>query len=201
MRVVRKGLRGRAGLGCAVLVAAAGLGLAGCSDPGDSSPTVVKGSGTVTVTTSPKGSATGTTAAPQANPGGAGGGQGAPGNSGGVPAARPGGGGQATVAEIGGEGPPPEHLGVDHYVKCTDKINYAGDPRSNAEINLLGEQNGGDCPAPVSATTSPATSAATTSTAATTTVAPTTTEAPKTTPPATTEAPVTTVATSEKPAA
>ncbi|WP_030678533.1 hypothetical protein [Streptomyces rimosus] len=31
--------------------------------------------------------------------------------------------------------------------KCTDKINYAGDPRSNAEINSIGEDTG-RCPAP-----------------------------------------------------
>lgn len=36
-------------------------------------------------------------------------------------------------------------------VSCTDQINYAGDPRSNAEINSLGEQTG-QCP-PVSAPT------------------------------------------------
>lgn len=29
--------------------------------------------------------------------------------------------------------------------KCTDQINYAGDPRSNAEINSIGEQTG-HCP-------------------------------------------------------
>ncbi|TKA00748.1 hypothetical protein [Actinacidiphila oryziradicis] len=34
-------------------------------------------------------------------------------------------------------------------VSCTDQINYAGDPRSNAEINSIGEQTG-HCP-PVSA--------------------------------------------------
>jgi hypothetical protein len=34
-------------------------------------------------------------------------------------------------------------------VRCTDRINYAGDPRSNAEINSIGEQSG-HCP-PVSA--------------------------------------------------
>ncbi|WP_438472317.1 hypothetical protein [Rhodococcus erythropolis] len=33
--------------------------------------------------------------------------------------------------------------------KCTDQINYAGDPRSNAEINSIGEQMG-SCPAPLS---------------------------------------------------
>ncbi|MFK0292612.1 hypothetical protein ACIQU6_19330 [Streptomyces sp. NPDC090442] len=31
--------------------------------------------------------------------------------------------------------------------KCTDRINYVGDPRSNAEINSIGE-NTGHCPAP-----------------------------------------------------
>jgi hypothetical protein len=31
-------------------------------------------------------------------------------------------------------------------VKCTDQINYAGDPRSNAEINSIGEETG-TCPA------------------------------------------------------
>ncbi|WP_069162710.1 hypothetical protein [Nocardia altamirensis] len=37
---------------------------------------------------------------------------------------------------------------TDGYVKCTDKINYAGDPRSNAEINTIGEQTG-SCPEPI----------------------------------------------------
>ncbi|MFR0359464.1 hypothetical protein [Streptomyces sediminimaris] len=32
-------------------------------------------------------------------------------------------------------------------VKCTDQIDYAGDPRSNAQINSIGE-NTGTCPAP-----------------------------------------------------
>ncbi len=27
-------------------------------------------------------------------------------------------------------------------VKCTDQINYVGDPRSNAEINTIGEETG-----------------------------------------------------------
>lgn len=32
--------------------------------------------------------------------------------------------------------------------KCTDQINYVGDPRSNAEINSIGERMG-SCPAPL----------------------------------------------------
>lgn len=36
----------------------------------------------------------------------------------------------------------------DNYVKCTDRINYAGDPRSNAEINIIGEREG-KCPTPI----------------------------------------------------
>ncbi|MDQ1201522.1 hypothetical protein [Rhodococcus sp. SORGH_AS_0303] len=32
--------------------------------------------------------------------------------------------------------------------RCTNQIDYAGDPRSNAEINSLGETNG-VCPAPI----------------------------------------------------
>ncbi|MFD6512898.1 hypothetical protein [Rhodococcus sp. NPDC060176] len=32
--------------------------------------------------------------------------------------------------------------------RCTDQINYAGDPRSNAEINSIGERMG-SCPAPL----------------------------------------------------
>lgn len=35
--------------------------------------------------------------------------------------------------------------------KCTDRIDYAGDPRSNAEINSIGEQTG-SCPSPSPAT-------------------------------------------------
>ncbi|MFB6880674.1 hypothetical protein ACFCY8_07575 [Streptomyces noursei] len=39
-------------------------------------------------------------------------------------------------------------------MRCTNQVNYAGDPRSNAEINSIGEQTG-HCPAPTkgSATT------------------------------------------------
>lgn len=33
--------------------------------------------------------------------------------------------------------------------RCTNQINYAGDPRSNAEINSIGEATG-QCPAPIS---------------------------------------------------
>ncbi|GAA3198825.1 hypothetical protein GCM10020255_102330 [Rhodococcus baikonurensis] len=32
--------------------------------------------------------------------------------------------------------------------KCTDQINYGADPRSNAEINIIGEQTG-VCPEPI----------------------------------------------------
>ncbi|WP_019201828.1 hypothetical protein [Tsukamurella sp. 1534] len=32
--------------------------------------------------------------------------------------------------------------------RCTDRINYAGDPRSNAEINSIGERTG-KCPPPI----------------------------------------------------
>ena len=32
--------------------------------------------------------------------------------------------------------------------RCTDRINYAGDPRSNAEINSIGQQTG-QCPVPI----------------------------------------------------
>ncbi|MGW5787767.1 hypothetical protein ACWEWK_27725 [Streptomyces sp. NPDC003757] len=41
-------------------------------------------------------------------------------------------------------------------VKCTDRRNYAGDPRSNAEINSIGEQTG-TCPAPQTDGTVPGT--------------------------------------------
>ncbi|MGX9227230.1 hypothetical protein ACWV95_15010 [Streptomyces albus] len=30
--------------------------------------------------------------------------------------------------------------------RCTDQVNYAGDPRPNAEINSIGEETG-TCPA------------------------------------------------------
>lgn len=33
--------------------------------------------------------------------------------------------------------------------RCTNQFDYAGDPRSNAEINSIGEQTG-QCPAPIS---------------------------------------------------
>jgi hypothetical protein len=32
--------------------------------------------------------------------------------------------------------------------RCTNQINYAGDPRSNAEINSIGGSSG-QCPAPI----------------------------------------------------
>lgn len=35
------------------------------------------------------------------------------------------------------------------YTKCTDQIDYAGDPRSNAEINSIGASTG-QCPTPMS---------------------------------------------------
>ncbi|MGV9838018.1 hypothetical protein ACWDUL_27990 [Nocardia niigatensis] len=77
----------------------------------------------------------------------------------------------------------------DGYVKCTDQINYAGDPRSNAEINRLGEILG-HCPDPVSASIipTPTTTAAPTSTTDPGTTAPvtTTTTPPQTTAPTTT---------------
>ncbi|KAA8887011.1 hypothetical protein F3087_18995, partial [Nocardia colli] len=38
---------------------------------------------------------------------------------------------------------------------CTDQINYSNDPRSNAEINSIGEQTG-QCPPPQPPPTSPA---------------------------------------------
>ncbi|MFE3226191.1 hypothetical protein [Nocardia sp. NPDC059228] len=87
----------------------------------------------------------------------------------------------------------------DGYVKCTDKINYVGDPRSNAEINRLGEILG-HCPDPVSASIipTPTTTVAPTTTTDPGTAAPvtTTTTAPQTTTPAptTTAAAPTTVA-------
>ncbi|WP_374111224.1 hypothetical protein [Nocardia sp. JCM 34519.1] len=64
--------------------------------------------------------------------------------------------------------------GGDNYVKCTDKINYAGDPRSNAEINIIGERDG-KCPEPIRITTAPARPSATTSAAPKPTPAVTTT--------------------------
>lgn len=36
-------------------------------------------------------------------------------------------------------------------VKCTDQLDYAGDPRSNAEINSIGERTG-SCPQPSAST-------------------------------------------------
>ncbi|MFF2557194.1 hypothetical protein ACFVUS_39770 [Nocardia sp. NPDC058058] len=172
-------------------VAALGL-IVGCSSDPTSGPITVKGSPAVTTV-----SAAPTTTTTGANPGAAqsGGGQ-QPGGAG--PQQQPGG------APIDEPGPAPDPgtgtpLGTDHYVKCTDKINYAGDPRSNAEINLEGERHGGDCPAPItsSPTAAPSTVAATTTVAppaVTTTVspAPTTTaaatSAPAATEPATTSA-------------
>lgn len=87
------------------------------------------------------------------------------------------------------DSPPGGAPAPDGYVKCTDKINYVGDPRSNAEINRLGEILG-HCPDPVSASIipTPTTTVAPTTTATTTdpgTAAPvtTTTTAPQTTTP------------------
>ncbi|WP_433734485.1 hypothetical protein ACQP0C_09010 [Nocardia sp. CA-129566] len=63
----------------------------------------------------------------------------------------------------------------DTYVKCTDKINYAGDPRSNNEINSIGARDG-KCPEPIHPTTTSSAAPLTT-----TTVAPTTASSPTTT--------------------
>ncbi|MET9748050.1 hypothetical protein ABZZ92_20445 [Streptomyces ardesiacus] len=39
----------------------------------------------------------------------------------------------------------PEESKPDRGQKCTDRVNYAGDPRPNAEINSIGEETG-TCP-------------------------------------------------------
>ncbi|MFB7724240.1 hypothetical protein [Nocardia sp. NPDC056100] len=165
-----------------LLATTAALGLiVGCSSDPTSGPITVKGSPALTTTSAA--AATSTTTG--ANPGAAQPGGGQPGGAGPQAQQQPGG------APIDEPGPAPDPgpgtpLGTDHYVKCTDKINYAGDPRSNAEINLEGERHGGDCPAPITS----APSAAPSTVAATTTVAPpavttTVSPAPATTAPAT----------------
>ncbi|MFJ6099359.1 hypothetical protein [Williamsia muralis] len=46
----------------------------------------------------------------------------------------------------GAQVPDPNAVIMD---RCTNQIDYAGDPRSNAEINSIGAQTG-QCPAPIS---------------------------------------------------
>lgn len=180
----------RRALGGTILAGAAVLALVtGCSnDSTTASTTTVKGTPSATTTSV---SAT-TTTAPGANPGAAQPGAAQPGGA--QPPAQPGqpqvqDPGAAPIEAPGTDAPPP-----DNYVKCTDKINYAGDPRSNAEINIAGERDG-KCPDPI--TVAPTTPPATTS-AAPTTVAPTTAPATTSNPPtsADTGAPASPVTTS-----
>jgi hypothetical protein len=42
----------------------------------------------------------------------------------------------------------PTEQAIPDQQRCTDQINYAGDPRSNAEINSIGETTG-TCPDPI----------------------------------------------------
>ncbi|MFI1436085.1 hypothetical protein [Streptomyces lydicus] len=60
--------------------------------------------------------------------------------------------GSAQGAAKGGPTGAPKKSGA----RCTDRINYTGDPRPNAEINSIGEETG-HCPAPQKGSTSPGT--------------------------------------------
>ncbi|CCQ15565.1 Secreted protein [Rhodococcus sp. AW25M09] len=53
--------------------------------------------------------------------------------------------GTVCTFQNGGTIPDPDAVPDD---RCTNQIDYANDPRSNAEINSLGESNG-QCPAPI----------------------------------------------------
>ncbi|MEV5639190.1 hypothetical protein AB0L67_03305, partial [Streptomyces flaveolus] len=51
-------------------------------------------------------------------------------------------------------GAAPSGTPVQDGKKCTDQLDYAGDPRSNAEINSIGEDTG-TCPEPQSGGAAP----------------------------------------------
>lgn len=213
MLMMRVGSRLRAVMGILLGVLALVLVLGACSTKESDSKAATSSSVTKTSTSATKTVTPTSSGAPQANPGGQGAGGGGNGGYYADPTApespyyhspeAPAPGGTDNCNENCGvptddnqvptdpehctKNPGSKWCGHDHEVKCTDKIDYTGDPRSNAEINLLGEQNGGTCPAPIKDTPTAT---------ATTTVAPTTTVT--TSPPAATS---TAVTTSEAPAA
>ena len=127
--------RRSAGLACAT-VAAAGLLLSGCGtdDPGGSGSSSSSSSSATSASTSPS-SSTSTSA-----------------QSDGRGVAPPQGTGGATAIDTTPQVAPrtPTAAPPRPDNRCTNQTNYAGDPRSNAEINSLGEKNG-TCPAPVTA--------------------------------------------------
>jgi hypothetical protein len=69
-----------------------------------------------------------------------------------------------------------DNCGNPDDVKCTDKINYAGDPRANAEINTIGERDG-KCPDPIRPTETTSEAPQPTETTSATSQPPTTTSA------------------------
>lgn len=199
MQMLGKGRRWRAGTGLVLGVVAPVLIVTACTADEQDSAAPRSGTATVTSISASRTTPPAATAAP-GNPGATGGGQGSGGGADtGQPAAvqpgAPGGVDNCGIVYCGAptesqpapggtdtcgvtfcgttSNPAPAPGGTD--VKCTDKINYAGDPRSNAEINSIGERDG-KCPEPIHPTT---TSSAAPST--TTTVAPTTAPSPTTT--------------------
>ncbi|WP_433683150.1 hypothetical protein [Nocardia sp. CA-119907] len=200
MQMLGRGRRWRVGTGLVLGVVAPVLIVTACT--ADKHDSAAPGSGTVTVTSISASRTTppATTTAPPGNPGETGGQPGSAGGAGTGPTAAgqpvtsggvdncgiaycgaptesqpaPGGTDTCGVTFCGTtSNPAPAPDGTD--VKCTDKINYAGDPRSNAEINSIGERDG-KCPEPIQPTTT--SSAAPT---LTTTLAPTTAPSPTTT--------------------
>ncbi|CAM4496554.1 hypothetical protein NONI108955_35960 [Nocardia ninae] len=73
------------------------------------------------------------------------------------------------------QGPTPD------YVECTDRVDYTGDPRANAEINTIGEQTG-TCPEPQRPTPTPVTTSETPTVTTSSTPPVTTSNSPEPTP-------------------
>ncbi|MFF7700249.1 hypothetical protein [Streptomyces lydicus] len=126
----------------AIVIAVAAFGLTACQDGGANA---AKSPASAHATQSP--ASAGKTAQGSTQGSGQGAGQGSAKGSG-QSAAQ----GSAQGAAKGGPAGAPKKSGA----RCTDQINYAGDPRPNAEINSLGAKTG-HCPAPQKGSTSPGT--------------------------------------------
>ncbi|MFF8899485.1 hypothetical protein ACF082_18680 [Streptomyces lydicus] len=126
----------------AIVIAVAAFGLTACQDGGANA---AKSPASAHATQSP--ASTGKTAQGSAQGSAQGAGQGSAKGSG-QSAAQ----GSAQGAAKGGPTGAPKKSGA----RCTDQINYTGDPRPNAEINSLGAKTG-HCPAPQKGSTSPGT--------------------------------------------
>ncbi|MFE7072738.1 hypothetical protein ACFU96_21910 [Streptomyces sp. NPDC057620] len=53
--------------------------------------------------------------------------------------------GESGTTGLGATAGKPSGTPAESDTKCTDQVDYAGDPRSNAEINSIGEDTG-TCP-------------------------------------------------------